>query len=174
MANLPYPIGTGTLVSNNTFLTKLGADLEGLAYGVTNGSEATTGTIGEYQIVKLDQTTPIVLTTASDAQVLVMTLQPGDWDLTGELIVGGGGGTATVTNILGAIDTVVTTTPAVIPSDGTDICRLRGVSASTRQALQMHTRANITAATAYYLVAQAVFTGSNCPAYGVLRARRMR
>jgi hypothetical protein len=173
MANLPYLIGTGTFVSNNTFLTKLGANLTGLAYGVTDGSAATVGTIGEYQSAIVNTTTPVSLTSVIAAQITSLTLQPGDWDLTGDLIIDANG-TATVTDILASINITVDTTPLPSPADGTAMGRLRGISTTGRNTVAMRTRANITIAAAYLLVAQVTFTGTGCLAVGALRARRMR
>lgn len=127
--------------------------------GVTDGSEATAGDVGEY----LTETGSASLTTNVTVTVATLTLTAGDWDVTG-------GVTFTITSAAsslyaagfdGAFGQAIA---ATIPTgSGTWVLSAGGP-----------VRRNVSASTDVTLVAMARFTSGSVSAAGTISARRMR
>jgi hypothetical protein len=125
--------------------------------GVTDGSEAAAGMVGEY----LTATSGSVgLTNATVTNVVSVALTAGDWDVQGNVTFAAGAGTHT---FFGAgVSILDTFTSSTFPS------------AALNQAITTATRRfNVTATTTVWVVAEAGFTGA-VTATGSMRARRMR
>lgn len=125
--------------------------------GVTDGSDAAAGDIGEY----LTATSGAVpLTPSAPANVVSVNLTAGDWDIQGNVGFAAGSGTHSFFGAgIGGLDTF---SSATFPSVALNI----GITTATR-------RYNVTATTTVWVVAEAAFTGT-VSATGAIRARRAR
>jgi hypothetical protein len=143
--------------------------------GVTDGSDAALGNVGEFQAASNSAGVP--LTTAVTADVTSLALPAGDWQVSGVVIF-----TPTTTgpnSIIGGINTV----SATLPTDTQVLagaCTLSQIwsasmTSNKKQILPLAMcRINIAAATTVYLMAQSSFGGGSVTATGRLIARRMR
>lgn len=127
--------------------------------GVTDGSEAASGDVGEF--VRSETTAPVVLTSAVETSVLTLDLPAGDWDVTGWVgfIVDAGTSVDLFGFGIGALDT--TLLGAAFPSD-----TVLGAWVGTK-------RSNAAGGVTVSLQADVVFTGT-VSAQAILRARRAR
>jgi hypothetical protein len=140
--------------------------------GVTNGSDAAAGQIGE--VISSVITAPVTLTTGAPANVTSVSLTAGDWDVQGEIWIafGAGGGNA----VQGAINNA----SAIIPSTitlGTSRGAITGPSFSASSTAILPPgacRVSLSAMTTYYLVAMAGFPSGTTTAMGKIWARRVR
>lgn len=125
--------------------------------GVTDGSDAAAGDVGEY----LSATGgAVALTNNALANVVSLSLTAGDWDVEGNVGFNAGSGTHTFFGAgIGGLDTF---SSATFPS----VALFMGITTATR-------RYNVTATTTVWVVAEAVFTGT-MTATGSVRARRAR
>lgn len=145
----------------NTFNNKLNA------MGVTDGSNAAAGIIGEYMAATSAST---ALTTATTATLTSLSLTAGDWDVEGSVYFSANAGT--VPTILAAgVSTTAATLPAP-PLYALLQCTMPS-GAFNAQTVPMQ-RISITVPTTVYLAAQATFTVSTLTAIGNVRARRVR
>lgn len=125
--------------------------------GVTDGSDAAAGNIGEY----LTNTSgAVALTSGAIANVVSLDLTAGDWDVSGNVIFTPSAGTHSFFGVgMDAPDVYLAATFS---------------TAALNQALNTAPRRyNVTATTTVWVVAQAVFAGT-CTATGTVRARRIR
>jgi hypothetical protein len=125
--------------------------------GVTDGSEAAAGDVGEYLTVTSGS---VALSNTTLANVVSLNLTAGDWDVQGNVTFAAGSGTHTFFGAgIGVLDTFTSST---FPS------------AALNQAITTVTRRyNVAATTTVWLVAEAGF-GGTMTATGTVRARRMR
>ena len=126
--------------------------------GVTDGSDAPAGHIGEY----LTATSGTVsLTSNVLTNIVSLNLTPGDWDVSGNVAFSTGSGNHLLfgAGIGGVLDSVIA---ASFPSSALDI----GLTTAVH-------RFNVTVPTVVWLVAEVAETGSGT-AQGTIRARRMR
>ncbi len=125
--------------------------------GVTDGSDAQAGDIGEY----LTASASVPLTNNTLANVVSISLTAGDWDVSGNVAFAAGSGPHF---FFGAgIDVLDTFTSATFPSAALNMA----ISTATH-------RRNVTGATTVWVVAEAGFTGGTVTASGTIRARRAR
>jgi hypothetical protein len=136
----------------NALAAKVGAGT-----GVTDGSNAPAGQIGEYLTATASG---IGLTSNVAANVVSLDLTAGDWDVSGNVAFSAGAGTHTL--FAAGIDSLDTQTMGTFPGGAIT----QGISTSTR-------RYNGTATVTVWLVALASFSGT-VTASGTIRARRMR
>ena len=147
---------------------QLGGNFQSLT-GVTDGSNAPTGQIGE--VLTAVQTVSVPLTASTIAAITSLPLPPGDWDITaeGDITAAAVGATSmyaglnTVVNFPGA--------PAL------NVARAAiGIVASTLTTapgfFALHCRANIPAPVTYYLLGQCNSVAGN--GLGWISARRAR
>jgi hypothetical protein len=125
--------------------------------GVTDGSDAAAGQIGEYLTATASS---IGLTSNVAANIVSLDLPAGDWDVSGTVAFGAGAGTHTL--FAAGIDSLDTQTQATFPTGAVT----QGISTSTR-------RYNGTSTVTVWLVGLASFSGT-VTASGVIRARRVR
>lgn len=125
--------------------------------GVTDGSDAPAGHIGEFLS---NSGGAVSLTSAATINVVSLNLSPGDWDVSGGVVFAPSAGTNSFFGAgMGSLDVYLAATFS---------------AAALNQALNTATRRyNVTATTTVWVVARAVFTGT-CTATGTVRARRMR
>lgn len=146
------------LTQINALTSQLSTLTGTMGQGVTDGSDAAAGDIGEY----LTATSGTVsLANAVLTNIVSIDLTAGDWDVSGTVGFSAGSGTHTLfgAGIGSGLDAVIT---ATFPS----------AAMSMALPTSVH-RYNVTATTTVWLVAEVGFTGS-CTAQGIIRARRMR
>jgi hypothetical protein len=132
--------------------------LQTIRKGVTDGSEATAGHLGEY----LTASGSAGLTNNATVTVASLTLPAGDWDVTGGVTftISGAASSHYAVGIDGVFGTEII---ATIPT-GSGTWRLPAGTV----------RRNVTADTAVTLVALAGFSSGTVSAAGTIQARRMR
>jgi hypothetical protein len=141
--------------------------------GVTDGSNATAGTVGEY--ITSSVTSFSSITNGTNYNVTTISLTAGDWDVVGSVEFNFSG-TTNVTSIAAAISS----TSATFGSAGTYFVFgssnggfLYGAYNTQLGNIPIQ-RFNITTTTTIYLIAQSNFTVSTAQARGSIRARRIR
>jgi hypothetical protein len=132
--------------------------LAALGTGVRDGSDAAAGQVGEFMTASSGAVT---LTNNSVANVVPLTLTPGDWDVSGLVSFSAGAGTHTSFGT--GLDTVGILYQGTYPSGA----MTQGMGTPPK-------RYNVTANTVVNLVAIATFTSGTMSVQGVVRARRMR
>ena len=144
-----------------------------LPMGVTDGSNAAAGQIGE--VISSVVTTGVPLTSSVVANIASINLTAGDWDVQGELWYSGGW--TTLVTIQAAINNVSAAMPAA-SAIGTARMALNFAagtlaSGASQQLSLRPCRVSLSAPAAYYLVANQAFTGT-LTATGNIWARRAR
>ena len=141
-------------------------------HGVTDGSSAGAGIVGEYISSTVLQVSAVSLTTATPSNVTSITLTAGCWEVGAfvALIFGAG-----ATYGIGCINTVSATTvdlafQANSTSNSGDLCTGGGYLACTPPMKRL----NLTTTTTVYLVTEAGFATSTCSACGAIYATRVR
>jgi len=132
--------------------------------GVTDGSNATAGTVGEY----IDSYASGTTVSGSPTTMTSISLTAGDWDVSGAVNYNGN---STPTYVQGGIGTTTnsfsgTSTGKTVLASGTN------TTAGTGSVLIPRFRVSITTTTTYYLVGQLSSTSQTCQGY--ISARRMR
>jgi hypothetical protein len=162
------------VIANNfnggLYLPLTGGTLSGplIAPGVTDGSNAAAGQIGEYLIAALASTSAISLVSATQANVVTLALSAGDWDVRGTITLSGASA-----NIVNA-QLGISSTSATLPVAGSfGLFGMSGVAMSTLTAPLGVVRVSLSAGAICYLVAYAGFSGA-VTAYGTIAARRVR
>lgn len=171
-------VSSGTFSASNSLPASLTIATPNIT-GVTNGGDATAGSIGEYVASSVASGSAVSLSNATPVNVTTISLTAGDWDVTGSVIFTGAGGTQTQEMIGG-----INTTTATLPTNSTTNPGSANMIAYTSNwnPLGFHnpnitlgtTRISISTTTTVYLVAQAAFTPGSLSAYGMIRARRIR
>lgn len=138
-------------------LSKLGTMNIGM--GVTDGSEATAGQVGEY----LTASGSVALADGSPAAVASLTLSAGDWDVIGHVVFN-----------LAATDSNQYQYAAAIDGVGTQIIATITASSGVYWLPAGPVRRNVTASTVVQLVAVAGFTAGTVSVDGTISARRAR
>jgi hypothetical protein len=128
-----------------------------LGVGVTDGSDAVAGKVGEYMTATASG---IALVNNTPINVVSLSLTAGDWDVAGNAQFSTGSGQHSDFGVgLDGIDTLIA---ATFPTT----TLTQGMNAALR-------RYNVTATTTVWLMAVAGFVGS-VTASGTIRARRVR
>jgi hypothetical protein len=130
--------------------------------GVTNGSNAAAGNVGEYIESVVLSAAAVNLPAGTPTAVTSVPLTAGDWDVWGNI---GFNSTGTVQNQFGAINNAVS-----FP----DPAYYAAILAATNGFTVPHRRYSFTTNTTVYLVAQCGFTTGTATACGVISARRAR
>lgn len=141
--------------------------------GTTTNDNAISGCVGEYISSSILSASAVTITSNTPANVTSISLTPGDWDVTGTIIVNPGA-LSVISNIVGGINTV----SAALPTYGTEnnvgllnITMAAGVGSIVNMG---PLRVSISSNTTVYLVVNSVFTVSTNKAYGFIGARRRR
>ncbi|MDT0176858.1 hypothetical protein Q9R34_12515 [Enterobacter sp. BRE11] len=141
-----------------------GNQIFGSRKGVTDGSSATAGEIGE-ALQNTTLTTSMVSSTAVNLSTISLT--PGEWDVFG--VVSIRPNSATLAQIIAGLSTSSAASP-VFPNRTV-------VSSSATLVQEFNTpivRYNVTTSTTIYLVASAGFSSGTVTGDGYLKARRVR
>lgn len=136
--------------------------------GVQNGSNAVTGTVGEYLSNQVSGTTPLAITSDVSTNILSLLLSPGDWDVSGNIGLSFPSGS---NSIIAAISTIAATIPGA-PAGGA-LYESGGPMTFFSVNSLGTLRVNVSTNTSVFLVARATFTGTG-NAFGFIGARRMR
>lgn len=142
--------------------------------GTTTNDNASSGKLGEYAETVIS--TPVSLTTSTQANVGSLSLTAGDWEVSGVIDYYGDSSTIVTTAISG-----ISTTSATLPSDPTT-ARVDSVFPGSFAPFATNlvsipigpTRISIASTTTVYLIADLFFTTSTAQATGHIRARRVR
>jgi hypothetical protein len=149
-----------------------GSSYDGLQLGVTDGSNAAAGCIGEYISSDVPVGSEVAITNGTIANITSISLTAGDWDLSGTVVCDMGP-TTTSTAFYAFIHTVSTTLPTALENAGA----LQGWVGSTTGSNPAVTtgvrRLSLSVTTTVYLEAFPVITAPS-HAYGFLGARRVR
>jgi len=138
----------------------------GSKIGVTDGSNAPAGQIGEF----LTATRTVTPVTGSYDNVVQMTLTPGDWDVWGAVYFQG----ATFSNVQVSVSTSPTAASLGAPFVNILVHGLSGPPSNV-SLIAPQVRLNVTAPTPIYLLGYAAFTApGTVTAIGFLSARRAR
>lgn len=146
--------------------------------GVSNGSNASSGNVGEYISSTVVFASAVALTSGSNSNITSISLTAGDWDLTAI----GSFNLAATTNVtqlgVGIGTTSGTFLGTTNPTQYSQVLfgsgQVLGTSFSIYSIPSFYTRVSISGTTTYFLIALGTFTVSTCAAYGSLQARRVR
>lgn len=144
--------------------------------GTTTNNNAQAGSVGELNSTVVLSGAAVSLTTATPADIVTLVLQPGDYDVSGEVWF-----TANAATIITSIDGGLNTTSATIPTTPS-VSTSRNLMPITLGAglapVLNFKECRISVATAttatVYLSVNASFSINTLSAYGVLQARRRR
>jgi len=171
---LPLLFGQGTgdvsastwvmAISNNVFYIMSGIG------GVTDGSSALAGRVGEYISSSLPDASAVSLSSGETANITSISLTPGDWDVAGAVHFQMT--SATVSLSLGGASTASRN----LPEDGSaSASGLQLVGASTYNTIALPVKQlTIHSTTKVYLVGSCYFSEGSVAAFGLITARRMR
>jgi hypothetical protein len=138
-------------------LANLTSQLAAIGQGVTDGSDAAAGKVGEYQ----SGSGSLTLSNTAVANVASLNLGAGDWDVSGNVVFVASAGTHTLFGVgIGGLDTY---SAATFPSGAINQAMSTAVA-----------RQSSASATTVWLVARADFTSGTVTASGTIRARRVR
>ena len=142
--------------------------------GVTDGSNAAAGNVGEYVSSLIHPSPGVSITNNVTKTITQITLQAGDWDLWGELFVNNN----VVTYAEAALSTA-TTFPALtaFPADGASAAAFNQIDISDGDSPTLNLgpmRVNITSPATFFLITSALFSTGTATAGGAIRARRRR
>lgn len=168
--NTPISPFAKTLLEDTTaaqMRTTIGA---AASAGVTNGSDASSGVVGEYlQAIRPDSDL-VFAANGSAVSVLSLSLPAGDWDVEGRA-------TAYITGTMNGNKVVSgLNTSVAIPADGTEVYGGMQVFSATNgfQTMTGSKRFSLAATTTVYLVARIDFSAGTPALFGFMSARRVR
>lgn len=140
--------------------------------GVTDGSNATAGQIGE--VISSVTSAAVSVPNAAAVNVTSIPLTAGDWDVQGEVLIAIG--TAAATLVAAAINSVSATIPAIPTPMGASRAQITAsLTATANQSLGLATcRVSVAAAVTMYLIATANYASGSTTAQGKIWARRAR
>lgn len=155
--------GTQTL-TNKTLTTPV-------INGVTNGSSAAAGVVGELLTASSGLA---ALTASTDTNATSISLTAGDWDVRGSILYTPAA-TTSVTRMFGGINTTSATLPTTTPqTNRTDVATAANVMVQPYSVYVGPCRISVASTTTIYLVARATFTVSTMQISGYIEARRVR
>jgi hypothetical protein len=172
---------SGTLTTSNLNVTTnasfTNATFTGVisSTGITNGSNAATGQVGEYVSATLVGGSATALTTAVAKDVTSISLTAGDWEVWGNVAFYAG--TATQSTLLAGW---ASTTSATVPASPNNGCFINTIGITFTNTGYGPTlpvgrmRLSLSSTTTVYLTAYAAFTVSTQAVYGFIGARRCR
>lgn len=140
--------------------------------GVTSGTNATVGAVGEYVSATVAIGSAVALTSNTAANITSISLTAGDWDVEANVAFTNGAG-ATSTTQAGW----VSSTSASNPGAGTPgmVETVQSIGAGFNYALPTGVqRFNLAATTTIYMSAINIFSGGTVSGFGTIRARRVR
>lgn len=140
--------------------------------GITDGSNAAAGDVGEFLSASVQVGAAIVAVTNVAIDITTMVLTPGDWDLLGQVgTQAAAGGHIQHMQVWMSLASV--TPPTVFAGAFHEV---GGIATGGSEQMVLPTgrlRMNVTANTTMYLTTKITFTGA-CSCYGFMSARRVR
>jgi hypothetical protein len=140
--------------------------------GITDGSEAAAGRVGEFRAVSVDAGAAVSMGSFTAIDVTHLDLEPGDWDVWGNVVFAPAG--STTCNTIAAWISPVSATPPAGETAGYVTIRAAFVTGQPQALAVGHVRLLNSAAQSLHLSALAGFAASTMAAYGTLSARRVR
>ena len=140
--------------------------------GVTDGSNAAAGDIGEFLSASVQVGGAIAAATGVAIDITTMVLTPGDWDLLGQVGTQAAAG-GHIQHMQVWMGTAPATPPTVFAGAFHEV---GGIATGGSEQMVLPTgrlRMNVTANTTIYLTTRITFTGA-CSCYGFMSARRVR
>ena len=182
-APLASPVFTGSPAAPTAVLSDVTTKLATTAFvrtGVSDGSSASVGLVGEYMSAVIASGSALALTTATARTIASLVLTAGDWDVAGELWFTPAA-TTTATALAAGIGTTANAVPAA-PADNAARASVSATSASSMNNTGIANtvlacgpcRMSLAATTTVYIAALATFAVSTLSGYGRIRARRLR
>jgi hypothetical protein len=181
-ANDPPLVSTGGQHSQawNAYFQDVADELVGLreqvsdaGRGVTDGSDAAAGQVGEYLTASRASSSPLPLIAGALANVTSLDLTPGDWDVWGSV-----GFLPAGTTVVRSLQAWVNTASATQPADGLlSVLQFSATGAAAGGAqilVAPQRRMSLGAAGTAYLGTVTSFTTAAMSAYGIIAARRVR
>lgn len=159
--------GTGNSTGNVSSLT-------GTTIGTTTNDNASSGQIGQIIESNIASGSAISLSNSTTANITSISLTAGDWNVWGNVVVVGAGG-----SVASVIDATISSTSATLSTAPNGGCynQIRSnTTADVSYVLPTGTfRVSLASTTTYYLVVQAGFSVfGSATAYGYIGARRVR
>ncbi|SAK95941.1 hypothetical protein AWB76_07223 [Caballeronia temeraria] len=133
--------------------------------GTATNDNAPAGAVGEY--VEAIQSSNVSLPNATATNITSISLSPGDWDVSGVVVVSGSG--AVLNNSLGGVSIVSATIGALGTYGQLTVTGHSGITFTVPTS-----RYTLTTTTTVYLVGYAGFTSGSANGTGKIRARRVR
>lgn len=157
--------------------------INNIVYGVTNGSNAPAGAVGEYLSSIVPPSTPVILgASGSPVTLTTLILSAGDWHVWGEMYLGGTGTGASAqitwaTALIGNNPSSITapsdnSAASGVPTPSGTAWVLGGTAAPTLAIAPC--RYNVNTSTTVYLVGVIYYSANTMGIYGKLCALRMR
>jgi hypothetical protein len=143
--------------------------------GVSDGSAASAGIVGEWVHSNIANASAISLSSGVTVNVTSINMTAGDWDVWIQTMFQCGA----TTNVT-FLDAQITTTSATLGTiDGETTSQVTYgagyvLGAGVHSIPSVRTRFSLASPTTVYFVAQATFSVSTCKVYGSIQARRMR
>jgi hypothetical protein len=163
------------VIANNfnggAYLPLSGGTLTGplVAPGVTDGSDAPAGQIGEFITAALASGSAITLTSLTATNIVSISLTAGDWDVEGSARFTNA--SVTLSNIQAWVSQASATVP---PAGGNGMTLVTGPNFGNSALSTGSLRFSLASAATVYLSVFTGFTTAPCTAYGTIRARRVR
>lgn len=138
--------------------------------GVTDASDATPGSVGEYLSNLVPVGTVVAMSNDTVVAPLSISLTAGDWDVEGNIIIGAS--SATITAATAGITIVV----ATLPTDGSECYSgVRVTTTTVNIGITLpRKRISISTTTTCSIVAKLTFSAGSAQVYGAMTARRVR
>jgi hypothetical protein len=169
---IPQPPGLGAAGSATSWSRSDHVHPSEPIVGVTNGSDAPAGAVGEY--LSTPVTTGVGLTNGTTANVGTLPLTAGDWDVDGAVNFTPSSNAA-VTALAAGVSSSSASLPPGTATGGTKQQLQTAFTTGAAQTLFAgRTRISLAAAGNVYLVAQASFSNGSITATGFIGARRRR
>jgi Spherulation-specific family 4/Collagen triple helix repeat (20 copies) len=137
--------------------------------GVTDGSNAAAGQVGEVILGQRLAAAAVSIPNAAAANITQITLSPGDWDVVGTVCCTSGGGVSYIN-----IAVWISLNSASITGVDTSLVPIQGASGPNAALAAPAQRFNVTSSTTIYLVVQVNYTGTTATGMGMMYARRVR
>ena len=138
--------------------------------GVTDGSNASAGSVGEYVSSTVANGT-VSFSNGTPLNVTSISLTAGDWDVWGRLTFGSGSIPSTLNSLSSGVSSVTSSFNEQQARFYTTAAQLNGYNT---EGIPPMTRYNLTTTTTIYLVGNVYFSGGNVNGGGFIGARRRR
>lgn len=146
-----------------------------LLKGVTDGSDAAAGIVGEFLSANVQSTSAVSLVSGTAKTVTSLSLTAGDWDVWALAGFHPVAGSTNANNLAAGLSTTTNTLPSEPWLGGYASLGIVNQLTSGDYNLAIPSiRVNISSTTTYYLVEQCAFSSSTMGGYGAIMARRRR